>query len=257
MRSTRSSSPIRLLALGALALTSTAPLPASDAMDPALVGTWKLEYAGPAIFWVVRPDGTYRLHGPGAKPRQFGRMEGSKGRWSVKSDVWADEGTYKIADAKTWIVTGKFGTGTWKQMWKPAVGSPKAVSGSGACRLVTPAEVARVLYSPAPGQQDNPTDAEGCRFRALFSTLDELSITTRPNVGNFFQNLRKSRAKSAMDVPGVGDQAFTELMAGSALSLQFLKRGTWVSLQLRLQPNAMIEDLPYLAELGRAIAGRL
>lgn len=235
---------------------STAPEPSRSAIDPALVGTWKLEYAGSAIFWVVRPDGTYRLHGPGARPRQFGRMEGSKGRWSIRSDAWADEGTYDLADAKTWIVTGKLGTGTWKQVWKPAEGSPSAVSGSGACRLVTPAEVARVLYSPAPGQQDSPAKAEGCRFRSILSSLDEVTITTRPNVSSFFQNHRKSR-NSAADVPGVGDQAFAELTAGSALVLQFLKAGTWVTLQLRLQPSAMIEDIPYLAELGRAIAGRL
>lgn len=248
---------IRLLAFVALAVSFVVPPPAIGSIDPALVGTWKLEYAGPAIFWVVRPDGTYRLHGPGAKPRQFGKMEGSKGRWLVQSEVWADEGSYKIADAKTWIVTGKFGTGTWKQVWKPAEGSPKAVSGSGACRLVTPAEVARVLYSPALAQEDNPAKGDGCRFRSIFSSLDEVSITTRPNVGSFFQNHRKSRATSAMDVPGVGDQAYTELTAGSALILQFLEGGTWVTLQLRLQPNAMMEDLPYLAELGRAVAARI
>jgi hypothetical protein len=244
-------------ALVATALALMAPRPTTGAIDPALVGTWKLEYAGPAVFWVVRPDGTYRLHGPGAKPRQFGRMEGSKGRWSVKSDVWADEGNYRLAGPATWIVTGKFGTGTWKQVWKPAEGSPRAVSGSGACRLVTPAEVARVLYSPAAGQEDSPSKAEGCRFRALFSTLDEVTITTRTNVGDFFQNNRKARARSVMDVPGVGDQAFTEHTAGNALTLQFLQGDTWVTLQLRLQPYAMMEDLPYLSELGRAVAGRL
>jgi hypothetical protein len=184
-------------------------------------------------------------------------MEGSKGRWSVQSDVWADAGTYQVADAKTWVVTGKFGTGTWKQIWKPGEGASGSRYGSGACRLVTPAEVARVLYSPAPAQEDNPTDAQGCRFRALFSSLDEVTITTRPNAGNFYQNHRKSRARSAMDVPGVGDQAYTELTAGSALTLQFLKGGTWVTLQLRLQPYAMMEDLPYLADLGRAVAARI
>jgi len=248
---------MKLLALVALALAASPPVPPAGSIDPALVGTWKLDYAGPAIFWVVRPDGTYRLHGPGAKPRQFGWMEGNEGRWSVRADLWADEGTYKAAGAKTWIVTGKFGTGTWKQVWKPGEGSAKAVSGPGACRLVAPAEVARVLYSPAPGQEDNPAKAEGCRFRSIFSSLDELTITTRPNAGNFFQNHRESRARSAMDVPAVGDLAFTELTAGGALTLQFLKSGIWVTLQLRLQPSAMMEDLPYLAELGRAVAGRL
>jgi len=245
-----SGSPLLALAL------AMAAAPAGRAIDPALVGTWKLDYRGAAIFWVVRPDGTYRLHGPGAQPRQFGRMEGSKGRWSVKADMWADEGSYRLADPTTWVVTGKFGTGTWKQVWKPAPGSPKAVSGNGACRLATPAEIARVLYSPAAGQEDSPANSQGCRYRALFSTLDEVTVTTRRNEGEFFQNNRKSR-RGAMDVPGVGDQAFTEVTAGNALSLQFLKGDTWVTLQLRLQPSAMIEDLPYLTELGRAIASRL
>ena len=184
-------------------------------------------------------------------------MEGSKGRWSVYSEVWTDEGTYRMPDTKTWVVTGKLGTGTWKRMWKPGEASPKERPGSGACRLVTAAEVARVLSSPAPGQQGHPAGAEACSFRGVFNPLDEVTITTRPNGGNFFQNLRKSRAGSARDVPGVGDQAFAELTAGNSLSLQFLKGGTWVALHLRLQPFAAMPDLPYLAELGRAAAARL
>ena len=60
-----------------------------------------------------------------------------------------------------------------------------------------------------------------------------------------------------MDVPGVGDQAFIEVTAGNALILQFLKGDTWVTLQLRLQPSAMIEDLPYLTDLARAVAARI
>lgn len=244
----------RLALASVLAL---APVASSAPIDPALVGTWKLEYAGPAVFWVVRQDGTYRVHGPGAKPRQFGRMEGADGRWSVKSDVWADQGTYKLADAKTWMVTGRFGTGAWKQVWKPQPGAAGSVTGNGACRLAAPAEIARVLYSPAAAREDDPSKGQGCRFRALFSTLDEVSIITRENVSDFFQNVRKSAGSRGMDVPGVGDQAFTQTTAGGALTLQFLKGTTWVTLELRLQPYTMIEDLPYLAELGRAVAARL
>ena len=240
-----------------VALALAASNPSARAVDPALVGTWKLDYPGAAIFWVVRPDGTYRLHGPGARPRQFGRMESGRGRWSVKADVWADEGTYKLAGAKTWIVTGKYGTATWKQVWKPAEGSPKAVSGAGACRLATPSEISKVLYSPGSGREDNPNKAEGCRYYALFSNLDDLRIAIRDNQGGFFENVRKGKGSRAMDVPAVGDRAFTELSSSGALTLQFLKGSRWVTLDLRLQPTAVMEDLPYLVELGRAIAGRL
>jgi hypothetical protein len=55
----------------------------------------------------------------------------------------------------------------------------------------------------------------------------------------------------------VGEQAYTQDPAGSALSLQFLARGTWVQISLRLRPYATMDDLPYLAELGSAVAGRL
>lgn len=183
-------------------------------------------------------------------------LEASKGRWSVKSAAWADEGSYKLADATTWIVTGRGGTGTWKRVWAPAAtGGPAA--GPGACGLVAPAEVARALAAPAAGGPDVRAGPGGCVFRSQFSSLDQLTITTRQNQANFFQNSRKGKMERAIDVPGVGNQAYAEGLTGGELTLHFLKGATWVTLRLRLTPDAAMEDLPYLADIARAAAGRL
>lgn len=226
-----------------------------SAVDPALVGTWKLEAPGSPIYWVVRGDGVYRVHGPGAPVRQFGRIEATKGRWSVKSAVWADEGSYRLADAKTWVVTGRMATGTWKRIWAPVEAGSQTPSGQGTCRLVTPTEVARVLSAPAAGQPDVRAGDGGCVFTSQLSSLDQLSISIRQNQANFFQNLRKGAGARAVNVPGVGDQAYAETVSG--LTIQFLKGTNWVKLSLGLQPWTAIEDLPYLSELARAAAGRL
>ena len=246
-----------LLALLVLAPILPAPAtPASGAVDPSLVGTWKLELPGAPIYWVVRPDGVYRVHGPGAPARQFGRMDASKGRWSVKSAVWADEGSYKLADATTWIVTGRGGTGTWRRVWVPAAAGGQA-AGPGACRLVAPSEVARALGAPAAGGVDGRVGPDGCVFRSQLSSLDQLAITTRQNQARFFQNNRKGKMERAIDVPGVGDQAYAEALTGGELTLHFLKGMAWVTLRLRLTPDAAMEDLPYLSDVARAAAGRL
>jgi hypothetical protein len=172
--------------------------------------------------------------------------------------MWADEGTYRMAGAKSWVVTGKFGTGTWQQVWKPGEAGPNAASGSNGCRLATMADVARVLSSPAEAKEENPNnDTVGCRYRALFSSLDDLRIGLRQNAGNFFQNVRKGEERHARDVPGVGDQAYAIVRPGGTLVLELLKGTHWVKLELRLQPAASLDDTPYLAELGRVIAARL
>jgi hypothetical protein len=48
------------------ALTLPARVPAADVVEPALVGTWTLQWPRADFFWAVRPDGLYRMHGPGA-----------------------------------------------------------------------------------------------------------------------------------------------------------------------------------------------
>ena len=68
-----------LFVLIALLMVATETVPAANAIDPALVGTWKLEWQGADIFWAIRSDGVYRLHGPGAKARQLGRIEATRG----------------------------------------------------------------------------------------------------------------------------------------------------------------------------------
>ncbi len=81
---------------------------------------------------------------------------------------------------------GKVGTGTWKRVWAPGQGGATTMDGVGACRLVTPAEAAGALYSATIGQPDIRAGDDGCVFRSQLSSLDEVSIGTRRNVGDFF-----------------------------------------------------------------------
>ena len=240
------------------ATTPRAPAEAAGAVDPALVGTWKLEAPGSPILWVVRADGVYRVHGAGAPVRQLGRIEAAKGHWSVVSPVWADQGSYRMTDGKTWVVTGRAATGTWKRVWSPADGGAAPPSGAGACRLVTPGEVARALSAPAtPGSPDPRAGPGGCVFRSQLSSLDQVTIRLRQNQGNFFQNLRKSKAAHVVDVPGIGDLAYAEVAASGSVILQVLKGANWMTIELRLTPDGTNEDIAYVIELGRAAAGRI
>lgn len=230
---------------------------APGAVDPALVGTWKLEAPGSPILWVVRADGVYRVHGAGAPMRQLGRIEASKGHWSVVSPVWADQGSYRLTDEKTWVVTGRAATGTWKRVWSPA-DAGGVPSGPGGCRLVTAEEVARALSAPATaGAPDPRAGPNGCVFRSQLSSLDGVTILLRQNQASFFQNVRKGKGASVVDVPGIGNLAFAEVASNGAVTLQVLKGAAWMTIELRLTPDGTNEDVAYVAELGRAAVGRL
>jgi hypothetical protein len=92
----------------------------------------------------------------------------------------------------------------------------------------------------------------------LLPSLDQVSISVRQNSGSFFQNNRQSKGQSSVDVLGVGDQAYAERSGGDQLgSLQFLRRDLWITITVGLNPQATMDDLPYLAELARAADRRL
>ena len=59
----------KLFALAVLLLFAAGPALAGDGIDLALIGTWKLEWQRADFFWAIRPDGVYRMHGPGAPAR--------------------------------------------------------------------------------------------------------------------------------------------------------------------------------------------
>jgi hypothetical protein len=251
MKSTR-------FALAVLLMVATGTVLATNALDPALVGTWKLAWQGSDIFWAIRSDGVYRLHGPGAQARQLGRIEASQGRFAMKSLFWNDAGPYKLSNSDTLVITGQLGPGTWKRIWTPTKTDSQAPAGPGACGLLTADEVAQVLRAPVTGGPDPRAGEGGCMFRSQPGSLDQVSISVRQNPGGFFQNNRKSKGENIVDVPGVGDQAYVERSGGDHLgSLQFLRRDLWVTINVGLNPQTTMDDLPYLAELARAADRRL
>ena len=247
-----------LFALAVLLMIAMGTVPAANAIDPALVGTWKLEWQGADIFWAIRSDGVYRLHGPGAKTRQLGRIEASQGRFSMKSLFWNDAGPYTLRSSDTLVITGQLGPGTWRRVWTPTRTASQEPAGPGACGLLAADEVAQVLRAPVTGGPDPRAGEGGCMFRSQLGSLDQVSISVRQNNGSFFQNNRQSKGESSVDVPGVGDQAYAERSGGDQLgSLQFLRRDLWVTIKVGLNPQATMDDLPYLVELARAAERRL
>lgn len=91
-----------------------------QAVDPALVGTWRLSSEnqnGAVMFvWVIGNDGHYRLtsQGPHNKKDETGQLSFANGNWNLQSDAGrTDGGTYQARDPNTLAVIGKGGTGIW------------------------------------------------------------------------------------------------------------------------------------------------
>jgi hypothetical protein len=64
-------------------------------------------------------NGPFSPWRPGAKPQQFGLAEAANDRWSIKSPLGQDGGSYTLVDEDTLQLTGMLGTGLWKRVWAP------------------------------------------------------------------------------------------------------------------------------------------
>jgi hypothetical protein len=245
----------RLLA-SFLLCAATLSGPATAAVDPALIGTWQLQWPGAAIYWAVREDGVYRLYGLGANPGQLGLLEATGGKFSMKSVFFADAGPYQLANADTWIVTGALGPGTWKRVWAPGAPGGSISSTAGTCGLATAEEVALVVREPVSGGPDrrNPAD---CLFTASLSDFHEIRFNVYPSRRQAWMNDRRVPNPRLITVPGVGEDAYAEINAGGDLVLNVLKGGTELRITLSMKPGATPDDLPLLGELARAADRRL
>lgn len=86
----------------------------SDEVDPALWGTWQLQWPGQPIYWEIRANGTYEFSGPGALVRHAGSFRAADGKWSLSSATWGEDGgTYRLPNPNTFFGVGKLGPGTW------------------------------------------------------------------------------------------------------------------------------------------------
>jgi hypothetical protein len=190
------------------------PAPSTQpSIDAALVGTWKFDGFTADMFWVVRADGSYRLHGWGAgNQQQCGRFEGVNGQWSINAPNWQDAGTYTLADASTWVVTGKFGTGTWKRVWYPGQPLQDGPRHGGVCHLLRPAEVASVLDSAVVdpegigARHSNTGEAlAGCRYTSRLNGTDRVEMHLDSGIHlakAYAQN--KQAVRQQVAVPTVG-----------------------------------------------------
>ena len=238
--------------------------PPGGGPDPALVGTWKFDGVAADILWAVRTDGSYRLHGFGAQLPQRGRIEATRGRWSVTAPNWQDSGSYDLAGADTWRVTGKLGTGAWKRVWRPGQTFENGPGHGGVCLLVRPAEVAGLVDSAVGDpegigarRQGTGEALEGCRYTSRLNGADRVEI--RLNAGStiarsFEQDKRAAGASLA--VPGVGLDAYASL-SKNVVTLRALTATRIMTLTLHLAPGVVSDDLAGLVELARLASQRL
>jgi hypothetical protein len=239
-----------------LCIALTAAGSASAAVDAALVGTWQLQWQGAAIYWALREDGVYRLYGLGANPGQLGELEAAGGKFSMKAAFFADAGTYELRDSETWIVTGRLGPGIWKRVWHPAAEGGTIASTSGACGLVTAAEVASVLREPVRGAAGRGDPPE-CVLQAALSDFHRVTVRASPSRRQAWEIKRAEPNPSMMTVRGIAEDAYAVLDGGGHLVLDVLHGGTELRITLTMKPGATPQDLPLLAALARAADGRL
>lgn len=100
------------------------PAPRSQAIDPALVGTWEIlvpsDRGLSRWIWRIMGDGTYkfRAEGPRAAPAHEGTITAMNGDWSMHVVKglrgYDDGGSYEVRGT-TAVITGKLGTGHWKR----------------------------------------------------------------------------------------------------------------------------------------------
>jgi hypothetical protein len=237
-------------------LLASAPAPAGNAVDPALMGTWKLEWPRPDLFWTVRSDGVYRMHGPGANPRQLGKLEAGQGRFSMKSLTWIDSGTYRISSPDTLVITGQLGPGTWKRVWTPGAKGSQGSPGPASCRLFTENDVAQFLGAPVAATLDTRGNAP-CVYKSLLSSSDAVSVSAYPSRRQAWFNTRKAQKPTMTTVPGVGEDAYVEYAGAGALELHILNGQDQFRVRFQLTPDTSAEDVPAAIELARAAGRRL
>ncbi|MFZ0338992.1 MAG: DUF4189 domain-containing protein [Terracidiphilus sp.] len=99
---------------------SPLPLPpggSPGAVDPALVGFWKLNVSNGIWVWQITANGTYTFHSeaPDKAPSHNGWFATNNGHYSLTalSTNWVDQGTYTMQGSMAVVMTGKLGTGTW------------------------------------------------------------------------------------------------------------------------------------------------
>jgi hypothetical protein len=248
--------PMRLIVLSALLLAAKVVW-AADAVDPALVGTWKLEWPRSALFWAIRPDGVYRMHGPGANPRQLGRLQAGQGRFSMQSPVWIDSGTYRLTDSDTLVITGQLGPGTWKRAWVPArKDADRPAAGAGSCRLLSAEDAGIVLMAPAAAAL-NPRGGSDCIYSSQLDSLDSLSVTVFPSRRQAWYIKREKPNPAFTSVPGVGEDAYVEQSGVGTPVLNILSAQDQFIVRVQLTPDASKEDVSALIDLARAAAHRL
>ncbi len=246
-------------------------------VDSRLVGTWKLDGINWNLYWVVRADGHYRIHGQDPKVMHRGRFEATNDTWSLSSPEWEDGGAYELLDADTWKATGKLGPGIWKRVWYPGQPQNNGLGIGGVCDLLTPEEISIALDAPVKNgvsnggiDQNTGEPKEGCQFDSQFSSYDRIKIwiDTGSTTSNSFNRLQND-ADSPIDVSGLGESAYASLSRNGVLQVKILgkeswdqshggmaKRGSILTISLYLKPEATRDDLPKLTKLARLMYSR-
>jgi hypothetical protein len=234
--------------------------PAYGQVDPALVGTWHLQGGIANVYWVVRSNGDYRLHGPGVRPAQRGRFTSGGGKWSISAPGWQDAGTYRLQDANTWINTSPLGTGTWVRIWSPNQQQQDPRGDWGVCDWLKPSEVAYILGAPVKAPQgihaiiaQTREATGGCRYESQLGERVEIETQSTANKRDDMLGLARRAAKNPIAVPNLGEDAYATV-DGPLVMLR--GKGRVIKLNLIITASSA-EDLPALVELARIAYSRV
>ncbi|MDR4497134.1 MAG: hypothetical protein MRK02_04305 [Candidatus Scalindua sp.] len=233
---------IALLLLMLVALPATA-----GEIDPDLIGTWKLQWVGPAIYWQVRADGRYRSFGVGARPNEhWGSMTAYQGQFTSNSPFGEDGGSYSV-NGEVLTTTGKLGTGSWEAVWRP--GGQGSTSD---CTLIDSAPVESALGTYVRGR----SFPSRCVFSSTIAGSGEVSIGIRTPDAlpafKHFETAHRLKKDKIIDISGVGDRAFIE---GHTITV--LKGPLIFKVSIILHPAAPDTDTADLIKLAQAVAQRL
>ena len=97
------------------------PIGKDVVVDPQVSGTWEYPWAAGRWVWVIDPHGVYAFHteAPDSAQSHSGQFMAAGGKWTLASQYGFEDndgGTYVMSDPDTMVMTGKYGTGTWRRI---------------------------------------------------------------------------------------------------------------------------------------------
>ena len=223
----------------------------------AMQGTWK-QVGQDTLYWTIRADGAFRVHGVFMGRPYRGKMQALGGsRFKVVTTDGSDEITATLKGNEL-HTDGRLGQATWLPLWRPTSPSVMRDGDKGACDALPVREVASVLSAtleaPRGKAMKNGRALEGCKYRSSLSRNDRVELILVG--GPFTFNQARDRARNKLPLTGLAYDGFAELENG-ILTAHVLRGEVHLRVVLRLEPGATADDLALINRLAKLAAQRL